>query len=44
MKKILFGLFALSTLAFGAVGDDHLYFRAEFSPFSKYEFRQWSKS
>lgn len=37
MKKILFGLFALSTIAFGAVGNDHLYLRAEFSPFSKYD-------
>ncbi len=37
MKKILFGLFALSTLAFGAIGDDHLYLKAEFTPFSKYD-------
>lgn len=43
MKKILFGLFALSTLAFGAVGDDHLYFRAEFSPFSKYDLDSGAK-
>ncbi len=43
MKKILFGLFALSTLAFGAAGDDHLYFRAEFSPFSKYDLDRGAK-
>ena len=36
MKKVLFGLFALSTLAFGAIGDDHLYLRAEFTPFGEY--------
>lgn len=43
MKKILFGLFALSTLAFGAIGDDHLYLRAEFSPFSKYDLDNGAK-
>lgn len=37
MKKILFGLFTLSTLAFGAAGDNHLYLRAEFTPFAKYD-------
>lgn len=36
MKKVLFGLFALSTLAFGAMGDNNLYLRAEFTPFSEY--------
>ncbi len=43
MKKILFGLFALSTIAFGAVGNDHLYLRAEFSPFSKYDLDSGAK-
>ena len=37
MKKVLFGLFALSTLAFGAAGDNNLYLRAEFTPFSEYD-------
>lgn len=37
MKKIIFGILALSTLAFAEVGDKNLYMRAEFSGFGEYD-------
>ncbi|MFK4784446.1 hypothetical protein [Fusobacterium sp. MFO224] len=40
MKKIIFGLFAISTFAFGATGNNNIYFRGEFSPFSKYKLEE----
>lgn len=40
MKKIIFGLLAISTFSLGATNDNNIYFRGEFSPFAKYKIEE----